>query len=171
MTQRPATYCPDCGTKVVRREFEERERRYCPDCERFVWQNAVPGASVVVHDDSEVLLIERATPPIGAWTVPGGFLEADEAPEIGAARELEEETGLTVAPENLTLLDVEHARIDTRYGISIGFVVERADTSGDLRAGAEAKDVRFWTLDALRTADERTRPFDRRRIQRALRER
>lgn len=44
---------------------------------------------------SEVLLIQRKKEPFkGTWACPGGFLEMDETLEQGAARELQEETGL-----------------------------------------------------------------------------
>ncbi len=43
-----------------------------------------------------LLLIERANEPFkGYWALPGGFLEMDEELETCAARELQEETGLT----------------------------------------------------------------------------
>lgn len=43
----------------------------------------------------EILLITRGHPPFqGMCAIPGGFLEMDEEPATGAARELTEETGL-----------------------------------------------------------------------------
>lgn len=42
-----------------------------------------------------VLLIERGIEPYkGRWAFPGGFLNMDESAEVGALRELREETGL-----------------------------------------------------------------------------
>ena len=54
------------------------------------------GASACVWRDGRVLLIQRAKPPItGAWSLPGGHVEAGEAIEDAARRELAEETGVT----------------------------------------------------------------------------
>ncbi|HEY9068994.1 MAG TPA: NUDIX domain-containing protein, partial [Candidatus Ozemobacteraceae bacterium] len=47
----------------------------------------------------EILLIRRGHPPFeGCMALPGGFLEMNESPLTGAARELAEETGLTGLP-------------------------------------------------------------------------
>lgn len=46
----------------------------------------------------QILLIERGIEPYkGKWAFPGGFLNPDETAEVGALRELQEETGLTGA--------------------------------------------------------------------------
>ncbi|MFB6140985.1 MAG: NUDIX domain-containing protein [Halosimplex sp.] len=186
MTKRRADYCPYCGTALETTVFEDRDRRYCPDCEEIVFQNPTPGAHVVVldgggpsppgnaggpRDDDSVLLIERGIEPDrGAWAVPGGILEVDEPASVGAARELEEETGLAVDPDALELVRTGFDVGDPEDGsyLSICFAVERADTRGQVSAGAEASDARFWSLAAIRDTDDWIRAVDRRRIEAAL---
>jgi ADP-ribose pyrophosphatase YjhB (NUDIX family) len=55
------------------------------------------GVGGVVISGGRVLLIRRATEPLrGEWSIPGGLLECGERLPEGVARELLEETGLTV---------------------------------------------------------------------------
>ncbi len=50
----------------------------------------------IAEDDLKVLLIRRGQEPFkGRWALPGGFVEIDESLEHAAARELEEEVGVT----------------------------------------------------------------------------
>jgi 8-oxo-dGTP diphosphatase len=55
------------------------------------------GVGGVVIDQKRALLVRRGTEPaLGEWSIPGGLLEVGEALAEGVARELLEETGLTV---------------------------------------------------------------------------
>src|ERR1700674_1943614 len=55
------------------------------------------GVGGVVISGERVLLARRGAEPLrGEWSIPGGLLEAGETLEEGVARELLEETGLTV---------------------------------------------------------------------------
>jgi ADP-ribose pyrophosphatase YjhB (NUDIX family) len=55
------------------------------------------GVGVVVLRGRAVLLVRRGRPPAqGSWSLPGGLLEVGETGAQGAAREVAEETGLSV---------------------------------------------------------------------------
>ena len=52
------------------------------------------GASACVWQDGKVLLIQRAKPPAGLWSLPGGNVEFGESALAAAQRELLEESGV-----------------------------------------------------------------------------
>jgi 8-oxo-dGTP diphosphatase len=55
------------------------------------------GVGGVIIEQGRALLIRRGSEPLlGEWSIPGGMLELGESLEEGVARELREETGLTV---------------------------------------------------------------------------
>jgi bifunctional NMN adenylyltransferase/nudix hydrolase len=59
---------------------------------------------LVLRCADHVLLIQRAKDPgQGLWALPGGFVEPRDTLYQSAVRELEEETGLRLLPETLTL--------------------------------------------------------------------
>ena len=53
------------------------------------------GASACVWNDGKVLLVRRAKPPLGLWSLPGGHVEFGETALAAAERELMEEAGIT----------------------------------------------------------------------------
>jgi len=60
----------------------------------------LPSVTAVVIDDADrVLLVQRADN--GRWALVTGCLEPGEQPAAGAAREVEEETGVLVAAERI----------------------------------------------------------------------
>lgn len=78
---------------------------YIMDMRKYVGHRPIIicGASVIViNEKGEILLQKRADN--GLWGYAGGCTEIDEPVEEAAARELEEETGLTA--DKLTLFDV-----------------------------------------------------------------
>lgn len=57
-----------------------------------------PIAAAVIIQDGAVLLVRRRVKEGSlSWQFPAGEVEADESPEVAAAREANEETGITVA--------------------------------------------------------------------------
>lgn len=74
-------------------------------------------AIVLCADDAVVLHRHKR---LGIYLQPGGHIEGDEAPEQAAARELHEETGLTLTAGPLVHVDVHqgprgHVHLDLRY--------------------------------------------------------
>ncbi|MEU6592806.1 NUDIX domain-containing protein [Streptomyces sp. NPDC046881] len=86
---------------------------------------------VIVRDGDTVLLSRRGSPyGYGRWHLPSGKLDRGEPLHAGAARELFEETGLTVDPDDLRLVHVVHHRQETE-GERIGFFFEALAWEGE----------------------------------------
>jgi ADP-ribose pyrophosphatase YjhB (NUDIX family) len=97
------TFCPQCGRKLALQMVDERERPVCsPEnggCGYIDFgQYSLGVGGLVVAEiagEKRILLIERNSEPNrGGWTIPGGFVEWDETAQVGAVREVEEETGI-----------------------------------------------------------------------------
>ncbi|WEL23082.1 NUDIX hydrolase [Candidatus Nanohalovita haloferacivicina] len=151
-----AKHCPECGSELGSREVEERSRLYCNTCEKVIWRNPKPAAGVLLKKDDEILLIKRGNwPHIDSWSIPAGFIERDEEPVKAAARELEEETNLKISPENLQLLDnlmVKHP--DGKHVIVITFTADLDKVEGELEAGDDAQDAKYWNIEELEETGE-----------------
>lgn len=68
--------------------------------------------AVVLDEDGRVLLVRRGQQPLlGEWSLPGGALELGERLEDGVRREVHEETGLDVEPEEIVAVfdHISHA--------------------------------------------------------------
>jgi 8-oxo-dGTP diphosphatase len=161
-------YCPRCGAALGERAFDGRTRKWCPDCEYPVFRNAVPCAGVTVVDGDRVLLVQRtAEPGAGDWSLPAGHLEVDEEPRAGAARELEEETGLTVDPAALTLLEATQlAAPGEKHVVSVGYAARAVETTGTPEARSDAGAVKWVAVDEL--TERPLRPHVERRVEAAL---
>ncbi len=102
------------------------------------------GAGIV--EDGRVVLVRRGAEPMaGEWSIPGGLVELGETMRAAAVREAQEETGLTVeAGEVLEVLDriLPDGNGKSRFHyVLIDFLCRRV--AGELRAGGDAKEVRW----------------------------
>jgi len=106
---------------------------------------------IYVNSNNEILLIERKHNPFkGYWALPGGFLEnGKETLEGAAIREFKEETGLIVKKEDLVLIGVYSNPTRDPRGHVISHAYTTKSIEGTLKAGDDAKDAKFFSLDKL----------------------
>lgn len=98
----------------------------------------------------EVLLIKRKNSPFkDCWALPGGFLEMDEKPLTGAARELEEETGLKEVPLKPLFACGELNRDPRGRTITMVFACLIRDSETTPIAADDASEVRWFPLRSL----------------------
>jgi ADP-ribose pyrophosphatase YjhB (NUDIX family) len=93
------SHCSYCGSR-----FEDLVAwpRHCEVCGNTTYLNPLPVAVVVLPVDHGVLLVRRSIPPhVGGLALPGGYINFGETWQAAAARELFEETGITVDAEEL----------------------------------------------------------------------
>jgi 8-oxo-dGTP diphosphatase len=122
------------------------------------------GAYAWCERDGAVLLtrVSNDGPGGGLWTLPGGGLDFGEEPEIGATREVREETGYTV--ELGALVGIRSAVLEPTQTISghrvqtVGIVYHGVVTGGELATEFEGStDAAAWIpldeLDALPSVD------------------
>ncbi|MEU3226775.1 NUDIX hydrolase [Streptomyces sp. NPDC006976] len=108
-------------------------------------------ADVVLFADRHVLLIERGWDPFKTrWALPGGHVDKGESSLDASARELKEETGITVPTADLRQVgafdavgrDPRGRYVSVAYTATLPALVE--PTAGD-----DATAARWWPLADL----------------------
>lgn len=124
------------------------ERLVCPHCQAVLddWKQPKLTVDVLVEDDDRrVLLILRKNPPHG-WAIPGGFVDYGETLEAAAVRELREETGIEVVLTAQFHTYSEPTRDPRHHTVTTVFLGRGV---GEPRAGDDALEARYFSLDAL----------------------
>ena len=111
MTAAQWRFCPQCAHELALATQDEdggpKERLRCARCGFTHWNNPTPVLAAVVEcsdQDGKVLLARNAAWAGRMFALITGFMEAGETPEQGIAREVLEETALTV--ESVKLIGV-----------------------------------------------------------------
>jgi NAD+ diphosphatase len=96
-------YCPICATPLAQRADAEagKLRLACPDGHWTHWDNPLPVLAALVEVEGRILLARNAAWPEKTFALITGFMERDETPEQGIARELKEETNLDAVETKL----------------------------------------------------------------------
>lgn len=147
MAEEVVRFCIRCGTPVTIAELYGRMRPTCPACGWIYFADPKVAAAVLVEENGQVLLVRRINEPFrGYWSLPAGFINADEDPAEAAARECLEETGLEI--HILDLLTLVAGKEHPRGADFI--IVYRAEMSGgELHPGDDADRAGFFAPDQL----------------------
>jgi ADP-ribose pyrophosphatase YjhB (NUDIX family) len=101
------SHCSYCGHPF---EIDQAWPRTCTTCGNISFVNPLPVSVVLLPVDDGVLAVRRnIAPGIGHLALPGGYINRGESWQQAGARELLEETGITIQPEDLREFRVKSA--------------------------------------------------------------
>ena len=111
--------------------------------------NTIIKARVILYDQGRILLLKQTKPNGGNYTLVGGTVESEEYAREALIRESEEEAGIILAAEDLTLVHVMHKRLVG--GHRLGLYFKASKWEGQLRAREKEKfkAARWFDLDEL----------------------
>jgi ADP-ribose pyrophosphatase YjhB (NUDIX family) len=99
------------------------------------------GSGIVVEGGALLLVRRGVAPGFGRWAIPGGRVEAGESVRAAVAREIAEETGLTVTVGDFAgwveRFDEGH------HFVILDFFAAPTPAGQVVRAGDDASDVRW----------------------------
>lgn len=111
------------------------------------------------------LLVQRADDPYaGAWALPGGFIEPHEDAATAARRELHEETGTDFTGHLEQLATYSEPGRDPRMRVVSVAHLAFAPDLPEPKAGSDAADARWWTVEDLLSDDGPELAFDHAQI-------
>jgi 8-oxo-dGTP diphosphatase len=140
-------FCPRCRTPLAL----ERGRASCRACGFVAYANPAPTACALCADDAgRLLLARRAAPPFaGRWDLPGGFVDEGEHPLDTIRRELREESGLEVEPEEFVGVWVDRYSEDGSGAATVNLYWTARVASGTAEAADDVSELRWFSPDEL----------------------
>jgi ADP-ribose pyrophosphatase YjhB (NUDIX family) len=138
-------FCPKCGYELVVRAEGERERLCCPQCGYVYFGTYSIGVGGIVVQNGHVLLVRRAqNPGRGRWTIPGGYIEANELLDVAVVREVLEETGVQTEVEGI--VDLRQFIMESDTNVYIVFRLR--PIGGEVCAdGVEADEAGYFSRE------------------------
>lgn len=93
------SHCSFCGHPF---EADQPWPRRCPYCQNVTFLNPTPIVVILLPVDEGLLVIRRGIPPQQGWlALPGGFVDYGESWQEAGAREVWEETGVRIEPQEI----------------------------------------------------------------------
>jgi ADP-ribose pyrophosphatase YjhB (NUDIX family) len=93
------SHCSYCGAPFAQGQAWPRA---CAACGNTTYRNPTPVAVVLLPVDDGLLLVRRAIPPhVGKLALPGGYVNLGETWQEAGAREVLEETGIAIDPQEI----------------------------------------------------------------------
>ncbi len=140
-----ARHCLQCGTLLAPFHDGERERLRCTSesCRWIFYGNPTPVVAALVEHEGHIVLVRNPGWPPKFYGLVTGFLEANETPEAGVLRELQEELGLE--GEVASLIGVYS--FEMRNEVIAAYHVR---AHGTIVVGAELEDTKRVPPDKLR---------------------
>jgi 8-oxo-dGTP diphosphatase len=145
-------FCPRCRAPLV----VAAGRASCGRCGFVAYANPAPTAcALCVDDDGRLLLARRAGPPFaGRWDLPGGFVDEDEHPLDTIRRELREETGLAVEPEDFLGVWVDRYSEDGSGAATLNLYWTARVVSGAAAPADDVSELGWFPTDGLPSPQE-----------------
>jgi 8-oxo-dGTP diphosphatase len=143
-------FCPLCAAALEPlAEGDDAGRPACPTGHFVHYDNPAVTTYAFVRDaGARYLVLRRAREPfLGAWDLPGGFVEPGETPADAVRRELREETGLEVEIERILGAYTSRYGDGGRWTVDVGFEARLA--GGELVLDAEKSDAAWLALEEL----------------------
>jgi 8-oxo-dGTP diphosphatase len=136
-------YCPLCGTQFRLEQIAQKTRPLCPNCGFVFYRNPFPTVSVLIINDTKILLGKRSGDPgKGKWALPSGYIEFEDDFLTAAIREVKEETGLEV--EIISILNVQSAFLPPEYHF-LGIYLLAQVTGGSLSPKDDLEDADWFS--------------------------
>ncbi|MEU8208479.1 NUDIX domain-containing protein [Micromonospora sp. NPDC049044] len=150
--RRTHRWCGACRAELA--DVPGESSRRCPDCGLYVPMQLSAAVLVAITrpgpagQPDELLLVRHATGPTGLWALVAGFVEAGEALEAAAHREVREEVGLSLDPP--TYFGSQPWALSGPGVLLAGFTATAADPHAEpVVDGRELTEARWFGLDAL----------------------
>jgi len=133
-------YCPQCSSKLIKKEIDNIQRMCCAECQYIQYINPIPGVSVLVEKDRKVLVGMRVQQSAegNKWCLPCGFIEHHETFLEAAHREVFEETGLEIRIVALANISSNHI---SPYLHTLVPVLTASVVGGELCPGDDIKEL------------------------------